>query len=280
MVNSKSNRSNKSNKSNKYNKSLSNIIFDNKLFKNKVFENIYYLYFLFILTFIVVLNYFFNDNYQAIILFTIIFLFSYYFNKNLSIVLTFSLAILFFTNLLNRLFNKKEGYIGKKNVNETMNNNQDDHDDDDSDGNDSHDGGDGDRDDSHDGGDGDGNDSHDDDEEAGVEPMKMKKKPKKSKSGYVNYKLKPKKLKNQPKTRGKLSDIEKGHNDLSEIMNGNNIKSLSGSTKNMIKQQEEMVKHLNDMTPIVEKAMKTVSDLDLGNLKKVFDGVTSMTGKM
>ena len=63
-------------------------------------------------------------------------------------------------------------------------------------------------------------------------------------------------------------------------MNGNNIKSLSGSTKNIIKQQEEMVKHLNDMTPIVEKAIKTVSDLDLGSLKQVFEGVTSLTGKM
>ena len=101
-----------------------------------------------------------------------------------------------------------------------------------------------------------------------------------SKDPYTNRKLKPASYDKKPKSRGKLSDVEKGYNDLSQILEGNDIKSLSGSTKNIMKQQEEMVKHLNDMTPIVEKAINTVSNLDLGGLKQVFDGVTSLSNSM
>ncbi len=89
--------------------------------------------------------------------------------------------------------------------------------------------------------------------------------------------MKPASYDKKPKARGKLSDVEKGYNDLSKILEGNDIKSLSGSTKDIMKQQEQMVKHLNDMTPIVEKAINTVSNLDLGGLKQVFDGVTSLS---
>jgi len=283
----------KSNKSNKLNKSINNInniIFNNKLFKNKIFNNLYYLYFLFILTFIVVLNYFFSNNYQAIILFTIIFLFSYYFNKNLSIVLTFALAILFLTNLLDRLFNKKEGFKeGKDSKDDSDDKSEPESKDDDNE--------------DEDGADDDDNNDDEDDDDTGssdaISPQmtkkienqiakitsssksdKKEKKEPSNKDSYTNIKLKPASYDKKPKARGKLSDVEKGYNDLSKILEGNDIKSLSGSTKNIMKQQEEMVKHLNDMTPIVEKAINTVSNLDLGGLKQVFDGVTNLSNTL
>ena len=103
---------------------------------------------------------------------------------------------------------------------------------------------------------------------------------KSKKSGYQNQvKLNPS-LYNMPnkeqmqKQLGKATEMEQAYDNLEKIMGKDNIKSISTDTKDLIKQQNELIKQLKTMTPALNDAMASLGNLDLGKLSNMFNSAT------
>lgn len=112
---------------------------------------------------------------------------------------------------------------------------------------------------------------------AAQEPFKNRKS---KKSGYQNQlKLNPS-LYNMPnkeqmqKQLGKATEMEQAYDNLEKIMGKDNIKSISTDTKDLIKQQNELIKQLKTMTPALNDAMASLGNLDLGKLSNMFNSAT------
>lgn len=101
------------------------------------------------------------------------------------------------------------------------------------------------------------------------------------KSGYQNQqKLNPG-LYNIPnkkqleKQLGKADKMEAAYDNLEHVIGENGIKSMSNSTKELVRQQNELLKGLKDITPALHEAMGAIGKIDLGGLKSMFGSVTS-----
>jgi|TARA_B110000259_G_scaffold118348_1_gene134640 hypothetical protein len=101
------------------------------------------------------------------------------------------------------------------------------------------------------------------------------------KSGYQNHqKLNPG-LYNIPnkkqleKQLGKADKMEAAYDNLEHVIGENGIKSMSNSTKELVRQQNELLKGLKDITPALHEAMGAIGKIDLGGLKSMFGSVTS-----
>ena len=89
------------------------------------------------------------------------------------------------------------------------------------------------------------------------------------KSGYQNQmKLNPA-LYNIPnkeqmqKQLGKATEMEQAYDNVDKIIGKNNVQSISSDTKDLIKQQNELIKQLKTMTPALNDAMSSLGNLDL-----------------
>ena len=100
------------------------------------------------------------------------------------------------------------------------------------------------------------------------------------KSGYTNQKLTPG-LYNIPnkaqleKQLGQADKIEAAYDNLEQVIGENGIKSMSDSTKELVRQQNELLKGLKDITPALHEAMGAIGKIDLGGLKSMFNSATS-----
>jgi len=101
------------------------------------------------------------------------------------------------------------------------------------------------------------------------------------KSGYTNQvKLNPG-LYNTPnksqlaKQLGKADKIESAYDNLEKVIGENGIKSMSTSTKELVRQQNELLKGLKDITPALHEAMGAIGKIDLGGLKSMFNATSN-----
>jgi len=106
-----------------------------------------------------------------------------------------------------------------------------------------------------------------------------KKDTKEKKAPFGNQKLSPA-LFNTPSKKnveaqlGKASEVEQAYDNLEKIMGTEKINSISSETKDLIKQQNELIKQLKTMTPALNSAMSSLGNLDLNKLTGMFNSAT------
>ena len=115
-------------------------------------------------------------------------------------------------------------------------------------------------------------------------PNKEKNKPKK-KVAFTNQlkkpSLNPKIINNIPnkdkltQNMSKADNIEAAYDNLEKTIGENGIKSMSGATKDLIAQQNQLVKGLKEVTPVLNEAMGALSKIDLTSLSGMFNKFSS-----
>ena len=101
------------------------------------------------------------------------------------------------------------------------------------------------------------------------------------KSGYENQQKLTPGLYNMPnkkqleKQLGHADKMEAAYDNLEHVIGENGIRSMSDSTKELVRQQNELLKGLKDITPALHEAMGAIGKIDLGGLKSMFNSVTS-----
>jgi len=99
------------------------------------------------------------------------------------------------------------------------------------------------------------------------------------KQNFGNQKLSPA-LFNTPSKKsveqqlGKATEVEQAYDNLEKIMGSEKINSISTDTKDLIKQQNELIKQLKTMTPALNSAMSSLGNLDLNKLTGMFSSAT------
>ena len=81
-------------------------------------------------------------------------------------------------------------------------------------------------------------------------------------------------VKNMEKQLGKASEIEQAYDNMEKIIGKDNVQSISSETKDLIKQQNELIKQLKTMTPALNGAMASLGNIDLGKLTGMFTSAT------
>ena len=208
-----------------------------------------------------------NKNLIAIFVFYLFVFLTMYFTKNMSLILLISLLG---TSIINIIYNNNnlsiiENFESKK---EGMDHSEDNDNDDDNDDND-----DDDDDDNED-------DNEDVNEEFGINEQVKKSqdlldKLNKKENYQNNLKLNPAEFnfpskKNLNKQLGKANNIESAYDNLEKIMGDNNIRSISNSTKELVQQQNELLKGLKNVTPALNEAMGALGKIDMNNLTSMF----------
>lgn len=79
---------------------------------------------------------------------------------------------------------------------------------------------------------------------------------------------------------GKATEMEQAYDNLEKIMGKENIQSISTDTKDLIKQQNELIKQLKTMTPALNDAMSSIGNLDLSKLTTMFSSATKALSEM
>ena len=103
------------------------------------------------------------------------------------------------------------------------------------------------------------------------------------KSGYQNQQKLTPGLYNMPnkkqleKQLGEADKMEQAYDSLEQVIGENGIKSMSASTQELVRQQNELLKGLKDVTPALHEAMGAIGKIDLGGLKSMFGSITSST---
>jgi hypothetical protein len=102
-------------------------------------------------------------------------------------------------------------------------------------------------------------------------------KPETSKTPFTNQKLNPEVINNIP-NKDKLTqnmktadNIEAAYDNLEKTIGENGIRSMSGATKDLIAQQNQLVKGLKEVTPVLNEAMGALSKIDLSSLSGIFN---------
>jgi hypothetical protein len=112
---------------------------------------------------------------------------------------------------------------------------------------------------------------------------KIEKMKKNEKKGYENLnsdKLSPKMIDSIPnvdklKKNSKEENIERGLDDLENVLADKNINSISQSTEKIVKQQKELMNSLKDITPALGDAMSAIGKIDMDNLTDMFKKVNN-----
>ena len=73
----------------------------------------------------------------------------------------------------------------------------------------------------------------------------------------------------------KADNIEAAYDNLEKTIGQNNIKSMSGATKDLIAQQNQLVKGLKEVTPVLNEAMGALAKIDLASLSGMFNKFSS-----
>ena len=82
------------------------------------------------------------------------------------------------------------------------------------------------------------------------------------------------------KQLGKATEMEQAYDNLEKIMGKDNVQSISSDTKDLIKQQNELIKQLKTMTPALNDAMSSIGNLDLSKLTNMFTSATKTLSDM
>lgn len=97
------------------------------------------------------------------------------------------------------------------------------------------------------------------------------------KTPFTNQKLKPQVINNIPnkdkltQNMKKADNIEAAYDNLEKTIGENGIRSMSGATKDLIAQQNQLVKGLKEVTPVLNEAMGALSKIDLSSLSGMFN---------
>jgi hypothetical protein len=242
-------------------------IFNNNLLNNKIMNNKITLLIVAAIAFFSLYLHIVNSHFSAVLLFFLTGALVYGFTKNMVIVLGSAFLVTTIASMLARSFGFKEGQENMKKAKKTKKSK-----DDEEEGDGEEDGG---------------------DEEDGVSENIEKAlkglpedidasvtKKKADAAGFDNkQKLSPA-LFNTPSKKdmeqqlGKASEAEKAYDNLEKIMGTENINSISSDTKDLIKQQNELIKQLKTMTPALNSAMASLGGLDLNKLTGMFNSAT------
>jgi len=229
-------------------KKSSNAMF-NKLVNNKIT-----LYIVAIIAFITLIGNIMNSEVSAIFLFFLAGGVAYSFTKNMTIVLGSSIISTSVATMLSSYFVYKEGLEGLEDISDPSNNNIS---------------------------------SNKKGSSKKVRPMKkvsadenILSKTSNSDKAEALTQLSPALFNNIPnkdqmqKQLGKATEMEQAYDNLEKIMGKDNIQSISTDTKDLIKQQNELIKQLKTMTPALNEAMSSIGNLDLSKLTNMFSSAT------
>ena len=78
---------------------------------------------------------------------------------------------------------------------------------------------------------------------------------------------------------GKADEMEKAYDNLEKVIGQNGIKSMSDTTKELVKQQKDLLKGLKDITPALHEAMGAIGKIDLGGISSIFNKATEKQNK-
>tara|TARA_E500000178_G_C16994629_1_gene742534 strand:- start:1362 stop:2081 length:720 start_codon:yes stop_codon:yes gene_type:complete len=225
-------------------------------FVNKTLNNKYVLYLVAAVSLLDILGYILKQQFSAVLFFYLIAMIVFYFNKNMTLVLGSALIGTTLLHILKNLMGIKEGF---KEGNEHSDSEED------TTGEEAEDE--------------DQDEDEDDDEDEDTKPMKNKRKAGKREK-YANQKINPG-LYNIPnkdnlkKQLGKADKMENAYDNLEKVVGENGIKSMSNNTKELVKQQNELLKGLKEVTPAINEAMGAIGKIDLNNLTKMFNNVNN-----
>ena len=235
-------------------------MFNNNLINNKLINNRITLFFVAALAFISLYIHIVNSNFSAVLLFFLTCGLVYCFTKNMTLVLGASFIVTTIAYMTANLFGFREGLAGKEpaepseeeiqdKIDKALKKNKVDTDD---------------------------TENAEDTEDAEDAEDNT---PKKKKAAFNNQKLSPA-LFNTPSKKdveqqlGKATEAEQAYDNLEKIMGTEKINSISSETKDLIKQQNELIKQLKSMTPALNNAMASLGGLDLNKLTGMFNSAT------
>ena len=229
---------------------------------NSVINNVYFLYLVAFISLVDVIGYIMRHQYSAVVFFYLVGMLTFYYTKNMSVVLLTALIGTTLMHFANNLFGIREGMKeSAEDKDEDADADADAYDDTDTDEDDHADA-----------------DADADADANALENMNNKKSKKMSnkKQGYQNnMKLKPS-LYNMPnkdqvaKQLGKADKMEKAYDNLEKIVGNKGIQSMNESTKDLIKQQDKLLKGLKDITPSINTAMESIGKIDFTKLGGMF----------
>jgi hypothetical protein len=241
-------------------------IFNNNLLNNKITNNRITLLIVAAIAFFSLYIHIVNSHFSAVLLFFLTGALVYGFTKNMVIVLGSAFLVTTIASMLARSFGFKEGQENMKKGKKAKKADKADSEEDGEEG--------------------------EEEEETATEDIATAIKalpgsmdegasaPKKDASGFDNkQKLSPALFntpskKNMEQQLGKASEAEKAYDNLEKIMGTENINSISSDTKDLIKQQNELIKQLKTMTPALNSAMASLGGLDLNKLTGMFNSAT------
>ena len=239
------------NSNSKMRKNNSRRIFNNKLLNNKLVNNKITLFIVAALALFSLYIHITKSHFSAVLLFFLTAGLVYTFTKNMTLVLGAAFIVTTIASMSKGLFGLKEGFKEGK-------------DDDDN-----------------------GKTASTKEGEGGkvVEEGKAPKEEeeeeeaKKAGEKFGNQKLSPALFntpskKNVEQQLGKASEVEQAYDNLEKIMGTEKINSISTDTKDLIKQQNELIKQLKTMTPALNSAMSSLGNLDLNKLTGMFNSAT------
>jgi hypothetical protein len=238
-------------------------IFNNNLLNNKITNNRITLLIVAAIAFFSLYIHIVNSHFSAVLLFFLTGALVYGFTKNMVIVLGSAFLVTTIASMLARSFGFKEGMEPKKPKKAKKKEEEEE--------------------------DGDEEENTEDEVSENIEkalkglPAAIDEgasAPKKGASGFDNkQKLSPALFntpskKNMEQQLGKASEAEKAYDNLEKIMGTENINSISSDTKDLIKQQNDLIKQLKTMTPALNSAMASLGGLDLNKLTGMFNSAT------
>ena len=241
--------------------------FNSKSIFNKLVNNKIVLYIVALICLFDILGYIMRYEFSAVLFFYLTGMIVFNYTKNMTVVLGTALLTTSLMHLIRNMMGLKEGFKeGKeetditemvKKVAQQEGEDEDEEDEDEEE------------------------DEEDEEEKKEEEKEEEEFKNKKSKkSGYQNkMKLNPG-MYNSPnkeqisKQLGKAGQMEKAYDNLDKMIGQEGIKSISSHTKKLVKQQNELMKDLKDITPTLNEAVGAISKLDLSKLGNMFDSVS------
>ena len=237
-------------------------VFNDNFLNNKIINNKITLFIVSALAFFSLYIHITSSHFTAVLLFFLTAGLVYTFTKNMTVVLGMSFIVTTFASIFKDIFGFKEGLKNEKEkVKEGLNEEDTEKKD---------------------------TEETEEDETEETETTKKdsdtkkKKKPSEdTKKGdkFGNQKLNPAlyntpSKQNMEKQLGKASEMEQAYDNLEKVMGTENVNSISSDTKDLIKQQNELIKQLKTMTPALNDAMASLGGLDLNKLTGMFNSAT------
>jgi flagellar biosynthesis GTPase FlhF len=238
-------------------------VFNNDFLNNKIINNKITLFIVSALAFFSLYIHITSSHFTAVLLFFLTAGLVYTFTNNMTVVLGMSFIVTTFASIFKDIFGFKEGLKNEKEkakekVKEGLNEEDTEKEETEE-------------------GETEETEKKDSDTKKKKKPSEATKKDKLDKFG--NQKLNPAlyntpSKQNMEKQLGKASEMEQAYDNLEKVMGTENVNSISSDTKDLIKQQNELIKQLKTMTPALNDAMASLGGLDLNKLTGMFNSAT------